>query len=130
MHDALIILGHGSRAPDAAADMERVAAGLRQRHPQASIRVAHMELCEPTLEQVVAACVAEGRRSLLVLPYFLHRGNHLRDDIPTLIADLVRRHAGLRLVLGRHIGYADELVDIIDRRWRESAAEPTEPGTP
>lgn len=120
MPAALIILGHGSRAAGAADDMERVASGLRTRHSAATIRVAHMELCEPSLAAVVDELAGQGVTEALVLPYFLHRGNHLRLDIPDLLHDLAARHPSLRLTLGQHLGYDDAIVDLVEARWRAS----------
>ncbi len=124
MNQTLIILGHGSRAAGAADDMEHVAAALRSRHPAATIRVAHMELCEPTLGTVIGELAGQGCAEILVLPYFLHRGNHLREDIPGLLRDLTTRHPGLRLILGRHLGFDDAIVDVVEARWRASAHDP------
>lgn len=118
MRHALIILGHGSRVGDASADMEQVAQGVRLRHPGVPIRIAHMELCEPSLEQVVQQLVAEGHRSILILPYFLHRGRHMREDIPALLATLAQQNPELILHQGEHLGFDESLVELVARRWR------------
>lgn len=124
MNQALVILGHGSRAAGAADDMEQVASALRSRHPGTVIRVAHMELCEPTLEAVIGELAGLGHSDILVLPYFLHRGNHLREDIPGLLRELATRHPSVRLILGRHLGYDDAIVDVVEARWRASTHDP------
>ncbi len=49
--EAVVVLGHGSRAPGASEAMDSVARRLRERRSE-RIEVAHMELCEPLLDAV------------------------------------------------------------------------------
>lgn len=123
--DCVILLGHGSRAPGAAADIEAVAAGLAGRHPALTVRVAHLELCQPDLAGAVAALAAAGASRVTVLPYLLSRGRHLRDDVPALLRELGQRHPGLALVLGPHLGCDEAMVDLVDRRLAQArSADP------
>jgi len=57
---------------------------------------------------------------VIVLPYFLHFGVHLREDIPQMIRKAALRSPQVRLVLGRHLGYDDALVALVAKRIGES----------
>ena len=124
MNPAIILLGHGSRAPGAAEAMERVATGVAARHPGHSVRIAHMELCEPDLATTVAACVAAGAQEILVVPYFLHLGNHLREDIPGLLAIEASRHPSVAIRCGPPFGYDEVLVELVGRRIADARIAP------
>ncbi len=124
MSQAVVILGHGSRAPGASAAMQRVVAGLRARVTASRVELAHMSQCSPTLEQVIATCAAEGAREILVVPYFLHQGVHLKSDIPRLLHELQVQHAGVTIRLGPHLGFDEAIVDLLVRRVAEARSAP------
>lgn len=117
--DAVIVLGHGSRAPGASEAMERIAAILRTRRPQ-RIEVAHMELAEPLLESVLAELHADGIRRVVLVPYFLHNGVHLREDIPAILSEACARLSGLEVAMAPHLGFDDALVDVVERRLEQA----------
>lgn len=122
MSTAIILLGHGSRAPGASLPMERVAAVFAARHPGRPVRVAHMELCQPDVPTTVSACVAAGAHEILVVPYFLHLGNHLREDIPALLRTAAAAHPGLVIRCGPPFGFDEMLVELVAKRVDDTAA--------
>ena len=117
---AVIIIGHGSRAAGADDDMERIAAGLREQMDGRTVALCQMEGRGTPFAEVFARCVGEGAREILVLPYFLHFGVHLREDIPGMLREAAAGHPEVRLVLGRHLGYDESLVALVARRIAES----------
>jgi sirohydrochlorin ferrochelatase len=116
---AVIIIGHGSRAAGADDDMERIAEALR------SSAGGIVELCRMAgrgipFAEVFETCVRRGATEIIVLPYFLHFGVHLRQDIPEMLREAAAQHPEVRLVLGRHLGYDDSLVALVEKRLGES----------
>ena len=116
---AVILIGHGSRAAGADDDMERIAEALRSSDGRI------VELCRmggrgAPFAEVFEACVRSGAREIIVIPYFLHFGVHLRQDIPELLLDAAAKHPEVRLVLGKHLGYDDSLVALVEKRLGES----------
>jgi sirohydrochlorin cobaltochelatase len=116
---AVILIGHGSRAAGADDDMERIAERLRS--------VAHgiVEVCRMSgrgapFAEVFEKCVRQGSKEIIVIPYFLHFGVHLRQDIPELLREAAERRPEVRLVLGRHLGYDDTLAALVEKRLGES----------
>ena len=61
-----------------------------------------------------------GATWVLVIPYFLHTGLHIRLDIPEMMQAEAAKYPGLRLQLGGNLGYDDILVDLVRKRIDES----------
>jgi len=110
---ALVIVDHGSRQPEAHAHLERIAAAVRDRAPGLEVRVAHMELAEPSIADAIAASVAAGAEEVCVHPFFLVPGRHLASDIPALISAAAADHPEVRIRLLEPLGDRHELADLI-----------------
>lgn len=70
--------------------------------------------CPPTLADGVAALVAKGATDILVLPYFLTLGIHLKRDLPKLADELSAQHGiPIRITppLDGHPGLSGILVE-------------------
>jgi sirohydrochlorin ferrochelatase len=116
---AVILIGHGSRAAGADDDMERVARGLRTQNG-GIVEVCRMSGRGSSFDEAFERCVRQGVKAVMVIPYFLHFGVHLREDIPEMLREAVAKHPEVRLVLGRHLGYDDALVTLVAKRIGES----------
>ncbi len=116
MKRAIVLVDHGSRVAEANAQLEAVAERLRERVPERVVRIAHMELAEPSLDQAIDACVAAGAEEVVVHPYFLGPGRHSREDIPRLAAAAAERHAGVRVRVSEPLGVHPGLVDAVLER--------------
>lgn len=113
---AILLVDHGSRRPDANALLDAVAEELGRRMPDHIVRVAHMEIAEPTLAQGFDACVEAGAREIVVHPYFLGPGYHTRESIPDLVEAAAQRHPELRVRISEPLGLHPKLVDVIVER--------------
>ena len=116
---AVILIGHGSRAAGADGDMEKIAEGLREKSG-GIVETCRMSGLGIPFDEAFDQCVRRGAKSVIVLPYFLHFGVHLREDIPEILRTAARRRPEIRLVLGRHLGYDDALVNLLAKRIGES----------
>jgi sirohydrochlorin ferrochelatase len=116
---AVILIGHGSRAAGADDDMEKIAAGLRAKLG-GIVLTCRMSGRGIPFDEAFAQCVRQGAKSVIVLPYFLHFGIHLREDIPEILRENGKKHPDVRLVLGKHLGYDDTLVNLVAKRIGES----------
>src|SRR5690606_11826334 len=83
---AVILLAHGSSDPRWRQTFENLAAPTLASVEGASI--AYMELCEPSLQEVVRNGQRRGIEEFSVVPLFLAAGRHLRKDIPEMIRAL------------------------------------------
>ena len=124
VHEAIILLGHGSRVPNAGDSMELVAVQLRVRHPNTQVETCFMSRLGPHFPETFEHCVAAGARNVLVIPYFLHGGLHIRLDIPKMLQEASAQCPDVRVVYGERLGYDDVLVDVVEQRIRESRSAP------
>ncbi len=120
LQEAIILLGHGSRVPEAAKDMERVAARLREKYGYPAVEVCFMSRIGPHFPEVFEKCVNLGVTKVLVIPYFLHSGLHLVLDLPEMLQEQARRFPSVTLQMGRGFGFDEMLVDLIRTRIEET----------
>lgn len=116
---ALLLIAHGSRRPEANADLEFVAAAMRQRGRYPVVQVSYLELAEPGIEAGGAACVEAGATDVILLPYFLSPGKHVVEDLSAARDRLAARFPGVRFVLAEPLGRHPLLLDVIEERARE-----------
>jgi len=120
--DAIVLFAHGSRDPDWAAPLERLASRLRAARPDARVALAYLESTPPTLPDAVAALVADGARAIAVVPAFLAPGGHVRGDLPAMVERLRGQHPGARFRVLPTIGEAEEAIAAI-AAWIAAAAD-------
>jgi sirohydrochlorin ferrochelatase len=119
--DTVILLGHGSRVPGADESMLRVADTLRARGRFPRVETCNMSRLGPHFEEVFEKCVREGSRNVLLLPYFLNQGLHMKLDIPEKMQAALENYPDVRLVFGKNLGYDELLVDLVEKRIGESS---------
>jgi len=117
---AIILLGHGSRVPDAGKHMEKVASGLRERYRYEIVEICYMSRLGPHFPETFEKCVSRGASDIVVIPYFLHDGLHLVLDIPEMMQQMAAAYPDVKLVLGPNLGFDDILVDLVERRIADS----------
>src|SRR3974390_2571436 len=92
MKTALLLMAHGSRQEEANADLYHVAAAMRTRGSFVRIEPAFLELAAPSIEEGAARCVASGAEQIVMVPYFLSSGVHVRRDLAGLREQLAQRY--------------------------------------
>lgn len=122
MTRALLLIAHGSRRPEANADLEFVAQALRARG-HAIVRVAYLELVEPNIETGGAQCAEAGATEVILLPYFLSPGVHVVEDLTEARDKLGARFPQVRFVLAEPLGRHPLLVDVVEQRAQECSGK-------
>ena len=116
---ALLLIAHGSRRAEANADLEFVAAALRERGRYPVVTVSYLELAEPNIEGGGALCVEAGATDVILLPYFLSPGIHVVEDLTAARDALIARFPQVRFVLAEPLGRHPLLVDVVEQRAGE-----------
>ena len=123
MLSALLVMVHGSPRAIANEDMFRVVDDLRSRSDAGGlfpvIEVGFMECNEPTIPEAIERCVRAGAHRVVAVPYFLHTGNHVCEDLPTLLEEAQARHPQVEFLMGDYIGLSPRLTDLLTARAAE-----------
>jgi sirohydrochlorin ferrochelatase len=114
--NALLVLVHGSPRARANDDLFRVVEVVRARGVFPIVRVGFMECNEPSIPEAIDACVADGATRVVAVPYFLHTGTHVCDDLPTLLEAARIRHPQVDFTLGEYLGRSPILTDLLADR--------------
>ena len=113
--DVLVAVAHGTRAPEGPVVLDELLDGVRTRLPGVPVRLAFVDVIEPTLEQVLAAVHVRA----VVVPMFLASGYHVRVDVPQAV-DATRGSARVTAALGPD----DALVEVVAERLRAAGPRP------
>lgn len=122
MATALLLIAHGSRNADANADLYHVQAELRGRDLYAFVEAAFLELAEPDIVTAGQKCVALGAQRVILLPYFLSPGIHVRQDLEEFRTLLADKFPGVEFLLAEPLGRHPTLIDLVVMRASEVAA--------
>ncbi|HKB03960.1 MAG TPA: CbiX/SirB N-terminal domain-containing protein [Gemmataceae bacterium] len=117
---ALLLIAHGSRRPEANADLEHLAAVMRARGEFAVAQPSYLELCEPGIVAGGELCVAAGAGRVVLLPYFLSAGTHVTEDLTAARDELAKRHPAVEFVLAEPLGRHPLMAEVVAQRAREA----------
>lgn len=117
---AVILMGHGSRKPEAANGMEEVARSIRERFKNLMVETCSMSMLGPRFGEVFEKCVAGGAKKVTVIPYFLHFGAHMQEDIPEILMEKAHMFPDVTLIMGKHLGFDEKLTDLVIKRIGEA----------
>ena len=92
---AIVLFAHGARDPEWAQPFHKICERLRQSLPDTPVVAAFLDCMQPTLEDAIAQLAAQGIQRITLIPMFLARGGHLKQDLPELLGKARQRHPKL-----------------------------------
>ncbi len=110
MHSAIVLFAHGARDPEWAQPFEKMRAQIQARVSNTPVVLAFLELMQPALSDAIANLEKQGVQHLTLIPMFLARGSHLKNDLPKLIAQIQAQHPKLTLNLSPAIGEVEPIL--------------------
>lgn len=133
MKTALLLIAHGSRHAEANDDLHHVATMLRQQGHEIVV-ASFLELASPGIEEGGRLCVRGGASRVVLVPYFLSAGIHVRRDLARSRDNLAREFPAVPFLLAEPMGRHPLLVEIVAQRAAESLSatirDPVEHTTP
>jgi sirohydrochlorin cobaltochelatase len=113
---SLLVVGHGSRAPEAAVEFMALVERVRALAPHLDVGAGFIELARPAVSVAIADLVDDGARDVVAVPLMLLAAGHAKNDIPATIARERLAHPGVRFRYGRDLGIRPELLEIVEER--------------
>lgn len=81
-----------------------------------------MEIAKPTIADAIGKCASAGASTIIVAPYFLSRGRHIQEDIPSLVAAAQEQYPQLNCVVAEPIGLDPLMAQLIEMRVTNASA--------
>ena len=113
----VLIIGHGSKDPNAQLAIKYVVDGLSEKYRNVSH--CFLEIEEPNIQQGVKKCQKNNPQVLVVVFYFLHKGAHVKRDIYVDLNPAIENSDLKNVLITEHIGTDDKMIDLIIERARE-----------
>jgi uroporphyrin-III C-methyltransferase len=95
LRSGVLVVGHGSRRPEANEDVREAARRIAERGGFAFVEAAFLEIEHPNIREGFSRLVQRGAREITVHPYFLSPGRHTRGDIPVEVEEAAGHHIGV-----------------------------------
>jgi sirohydrochlorin ferrochelatase len=125
MKTALLLIAHGSRHEEANADLAHVVDGMRRRG-HAVVEASFLELAEPGIAEGGQRCVLQGAERVVLVPYFLSAGVHVRRDLTAARDALAARFPQVAFRLAEPLGRHPLLLDVVAERAHEAGGSAPE----
>jgi sirohydrochlorin ferrochelatase len=113
----VLIIGHGSSDKRAREAFVHTVGSLYQSYR--SVNFCFLELDEPSIEKAITKIVSNGPKTILIMPYFLHKGSHIKHDVIQEVRSALVKNKFENAFLSRHLGVDDRLIQLVIQRASE-----------
>jgi sirohydrochlorin ferrochelatase len=121
MTTGIVIFAHGSSVASANQAVEQVAASASLEGGFPLYETAFLD-AKPDLRTAAGKLAARGVDRILVVPYFLTLGIHLKRDLPALVKELENDFPGMKMYIAPPLDGHPGLSRILADRAREIMA--------
>jgi sirohydrochlorin cobaltochelatase len=127
MKPALLIVGHGSRDPDATHEFVHLVERFRAHDRERIVEHGFLEFAQPVIAEGMSRCVERGAKTVVVLPGMLMAAGHAKNDIPSEIHESRRRYPGVAFHYGRHLHLHANVLRLARMRLEEAEQRGRQP---
>ncbi len=113
----VVLIGHGSSDKNAHDAFMHAASAIRPHYR--NVHPCFLELDKPNIEEGIAQAVSSSPKVILMMPYFLHRGAHIKTDVIKDVSAALEKHDYKDAFMARHLGVDEKLVDLVVERAQE-----------
>ena len=114
----VIILGHGSKLKKANETIKKVIKNIKHNGLHI-VEPAYLQLSKPDLHTAVKKLARSGCRKIIVVPFFLFMGNHVKRDIPKAIEKEKNIYRDIEFVYAKNLGQDPRMSDIVMDRIKD-----------
>jgi len=113
----VVLIGHGSSDKNARDAFVHSAKAISPYYR--NVEYCFLELDQPNIQEGIRHALATKPQLLLIVPYFLHKGAHIKRDVIEDLNAALDRYGFKNAYIGRHLGVDEKLVNIVIERARE-----------
>lgn len=113
----VLIIGHGSKDPNAQISIGYVVDGLKNTYRNLSH--CFLEIEEPNISQGINGSQKNNPEVLVVVFYFLHKGAHVKRDIFEDLNPAIEKSNLKNVLITEHLGTDNKMIELIIERARE-----------
>jgi sirohydrochlorin ferrochelatase len=113
----VVLIGHGSSDKNARDAFIYTTNAIRPYYR--NVHFCFLELDHPSIEEGIGQAVAWDPKVILMMPYFLHRGTHIKTDVIKDVNAALEKHGFKNAFMARHLGVDEKLVDLVVERAKE-----------
>ena len=107
----LLLIGHGSSDKRAREAFLYTVNSLKKIYME--VKFCFLELEPPNIDEGVKECLTSNPHTIVVVPYFLHKGIHIQKDILVDLANAQEKYSFNSLLITGHIGVDPALIDLV-----------------
>jgi sirohydrochlorin cobaltochelatase len=122
MSEALLIAAHGSRDPAGIEEFEAFADAWQRLRPDRLQASGYLEFARPTIGEAIDSLVQQGARQVSVVPAMLMAAGHVKNDVPSEIAEARERHPAVTFRMARPLDIHPGLLELCHVRYCEALA--------
>lgn len=118
----VLLIGHGSSDSDARRVFRLIGDRLRQYYR--NLGICFLELDEPSIRDGIKAMLEGEPKLLILMPYFLHNGEHMKHDIREEVDAALREFKpSCNVIMAKHLGVDRRIVKVIMDRVSEAGQQ-------
>jgi sirohydrochlorin cobaltochelatase len=114
-HEAILLMGHGSRDVEGAREFLTFAERLSARLAR-PIYPGFLELADPPIALAIDEAVKAGAQSIVAVPWFLLGAGHVKNDVPTALQWAHKRYPHVVMHYGSPINVQPEILALLTDR--------------
>ena len=113
----VMIIGHGSKDPNAQRSLDYVVNELQDSYRNVSR--CWLEIEQPDIFEGIKNCEKNNPKVLIIVFYFLHEGAHVKTDINNDLIPALEKSTIEKAFITKHIGTDQKMIDLILERAKE-----------
>ncbi len=113
----IMIIGHGSKDPNAQMSLNYVVDGLKEKYRNVSR--CFLEIEQPDIFEGIKYCEKNSPEVLVIVFYFLHEGAHVKTDINNDLNPALEKSNLKNVCITKHLGTDKKMIDLIFERAKE-----------
>ncbi|QDV25415.1 sirohydrochlorin chelatase [Aureliella helgolandensis] len=122
-----LLVGHGTRNPDGAAQMKRVYEQFAQLAPDLMAEYGFLELAQPDIPTAIQKLAQRGARQLVTIPLLLFTAGHAQQDIPQAVEHSAS-NCGMEILRQTPaLECARPILELSAKRFRQAVCLPHRP---